>query len=258
MKTITEFSGVLLQRAAQVPELPPEPTPPPEPEAVPAPEAAVEAEAGEQTAPVEGEGEAAAPVEGEAAAPVEGEASPGDEGETPERGRRGSGRPKAQVAPPRRFDVEAIGAAVGLSGDRLAQLVEALKIVGRRVGDVRRVRVVSLAEGERPPENARKEGEVYYLVDGLMQPERRGDRGRDERGRGRGDRGGRGRGGDDRGGPRGGRGGPGGGRGGPGGGRGGPGGGRGGPGGGRGGPGGGRGGPGGGGGPGSGGGRRPG
>ncbi|HEY8142117.1 MAG TPA: hypothetical protein VIG06_05575 [Kofleriaceae bacterium] len=125
---------------------------------------------------------------------------------------------------------EAIGAEVGVSGDRLARLLELVDVAGERLGNIRLVRVF---QGETAPQGAMSVGEFHYVLDRMAAPARpdRGDR--DDRRGGRGGPGG-GRGGPGGGGP--GRGGPGGG---PGGGRGGPGGG--GPGGGRGGPGGARG-----------------
>src|SRR6185369_8723409 len=123
----------------------------------------------------------------------------------------------AEPAPGTGPAAEAVGEALQMSGDRLARLMEALSVVGNRVGSVRLVRVLS---GDKPPPNAQKRGDFFYVVD-VVQKGQQGGKGRFE-GR-RGDRGVPG-GGRDRGGPGGGRGpgGPGGGRGpgGPGGGRG--------------------------------------
>jgi hypothetical protein len=111
---------------------------------------------------------------------------------------------------------EAIGAEVGVTGDRLARLLELVDVAGEKLGNVRLVRVF---QGETAPPSAMSVGEFHYVLDRMAAPARpdRGDR--DDRRGGRGGPGGPGRGGP--GGP--GRGGPGGGgpgRGGPGGARG--------------------------------------
>ncbi len=94
---------------------------------------------------------------------------------------------------------EAIGAEVGVSGDRLARLVELVDVAGERLGNVRLIRVF---QGETAPTGAMSVGEFHYVLDRMAAPPRP-DRGGDDR---RGPRR------DGRGGP-GGPGGPGGGRG---------------------------------------------
>ena len=107
---------------------------------------------------------------------------------------------------------EAVGAEVGVSGDRLARLLELVDLAAERLGNVRLVRVF---QGETAPAGAMSVGEFHYVLDRMAAPPRP-DRGGDDR------RGGREGGRRDR--PGGGRGGPGGpgggGRGGPGGARG--------------------------------------
>jgi len=85
----------------------------------------------------------------------------------------------------------AVGAAVGITGDRLARLLDALEVVGGRVDDLRMIRVLA---GEDPPPSAKKRGEFYFVVE---QMPRTGGRGRDDRRGGRAGHGGdHGRGGD--------------------------------------------------------------
>jgi hypothetical protein len=199
MKTITEFSGILLQRAAEAqrayreahpqvqapaPESPAQVQSEPSPDAAAAVSAEVpvdEAVAGSvETTEASDPGEAAAPeaaapeaavAEGEGAAEVA-EAAPVDLGSGPE--------------------AEAVGAELQLEGDRLSRLMEALDVVGRRARQVRLVRVV---QGESPPQGAQKRGDFYYIVDLQPRPQsyRDGGDGRDDRRRGPGgrDRGGR-------------------------------------------------------------------
>src|SRR5262249_11449936 len=57
-------------------------------------------------------------------------------------------------------------AALGLAGDRLARMNEALAVVGDKVDEVHRVRVLQAGEGENPPPAARKQGDFFYLVEG--------------------------------------------------------------------------------------------
>ncbi|MCA1665275.1 MAG: hypothetical protein LC659_13600, partial [Myxococcales bacterium] len=85
---------------------------------------------------------------------------------------------------------EKIGEAIGVVGDRLARLVEAVEAVGERATRVRLVRVFG---GESEPRGGVKVGEHFYVVD--LQPDAGGGGGRrDARGGGGrgGDRGGRG------------------------------------------------------------------
>jgi hypothetical protein len=215
MKTITEFSGVLLQRAAEVQrafrEANPQVAAPAVEQVPPSAESADPAAAdAEAAAPVELPAEAAAPVElpaeaaalaelpaeaGSAADGVEeasaAESAPADAGgaaETP---------PAEEVAPPDLGtgpEAEAVGAALDVQGDRLSRLMEALDVAGRRAGQVRLVRVL---QGETPPQGAQKRGDYYYAVDLAPRPQsqqrdafegRDGDRRRGPGGRDRGGR----------------------------------------------------------------------
>lgn len=105
----------------------------------------------------------------------------------------------------------AMGEALKLEGDRLTRMLAAIETVDGRPGDLKRVLVMQLNEGEKAPEGAVQKGDLWYVPENLapitkgLPVEMRGG-GRDDRG-GRGGRDGR------RGGPGGGRGGPGGGRG---------------------------------------------
>ncbi|HEU5059697.1 MAG TPA: hypothetical protein VFU21_24365 [Kofleriaceae bacterium] len=101
---------------------------------------------------------------------------------------------------------EAIGAEVGVSGDRLARLVELVDVAGDKLGNVRLVRVF---QGETAPPHAMSVGEFHYVLDRMAAPPRaeRGDRGDRRGGREGGprrDRPGGGPGGGGRGGPGGG------------------------------------------------------
>ena len=104
---------------------------------------------------------------------------------------------------------EAIGADVGVSGDRLARLVELVELAGDKLGNVRLVRVF---QGETAPSGAMSAGEFHYVLDRMAAPprpdrgdDRRGGRdgGRRDRPGGRGGPGGPGGGGRGPGGPRG-------------------------------------------------------
>lgn len=77
---------------------------------------------------------------------------------------------------------ERLGADIGLTGDRLARLVEALEAAGDQVEKVRLMRVFAATD---EPKGAKKVGEFNYLIDFMpsMQPARGGrDRGRGGRG----------------------------------------------------------------------------
>ncbi len=252
MKTITEFSGILLQRAAEaqrafqaehprVAPIGPEATAPSTTDGdvgVGAPEADSHgnaAEAGASLVPGD-ETSAEGSVSAEGSASAEGGSVVADgiappEGSAPAEGSvvaEGSAPAETSAAPAEVApqlgvgpEAEAVGAALHLEGDRLSRLMEALAVVGRRSGQVRLVRVL---QGENPPQGAQKLGDHYYVLDMMPRPQGRMGGGRaDDRRRGPGhDRGPGGRGGGPGGGgPRGGGyGGPGG-RGGPGGGAGG-------------------------------------
>lgn len=93
-------------------------------------------------------------------------------------------------APAANPEAAALGAAVGVEGQRLERLMEALAVVGDRVDAVNRVRVFG---GEEQPQGGHKQGDFYYVVDLIPRPQDGGRRNRDRHG-GR-DRGERGRGG---------------------------------------------------------------
>lgn len=152
MKTLTELSGITIRKAAAAiaaakrslpreeppvameaaaPEAPPEPpAPTPEGEAAPVAETASVAEA--------------APAAEAKPAPA---AKPAEEVE--------SEAVKAALD-------EAVAAATGLSGDRLARLRDAVKVAGRQVDDVRLVRVFG---PEEPVPGAKTVNGFQYLVD---------------------------------------------------------------------------------------------
>ncbi|HEX7509553.1 MAG TPA: translation initiation factor 2, partial [Polyangia bacterium] len=172
MKTITEFSGILLQRAAEAqrayraehPQI-----------ATPAAEEAPPAPAVEQGALVDAGAAVPEPVAVEAgaseenteAAAASGESASASEGEGG--ASEGVSTEAAVDAPPEPApdlgtgpEAEAVGAALQVQGDRLSRLMEALDVVGRRVAQVRLVRVI---QGETAPAGAQKRGDFFYLVD---------------------------------------------------------------------------------------------
>jgi hypothetical protein len=170
MKTVTEFSASVLASAAKFVKLP-------EPAGKGRPAAPAPAEGAPAEPPPAAAAEGAAPAEAPAA-PVEAPAAPAE----------------APAAAAASVDEAGLTAALGIGGDRLARLVDALTVVGPLLGQVLKVRVLS--GEETPPPGAKKVGDFYYVVDMVARPQR------DDR------RGGHGRGGPDE--RRGGRGGPGG------------------------------------------------
>ncbi|HSM94160.1 MAG TPA: translation initiation factor 2 [Anaeromyxobacteraceae bacterium] len=147
MKTLTELTGTLIRTAAaaiaeakrslprEEPPAAAEPAPAPE---APAPEAAAEAVAGAEAAP--------------AAAPVQ-----------PEKAEKGA-EPAAEIeseAVKAALDA-AVEKATGITGDRLARLRDAVKVVGARNKDVRLVRVFG---AEEVVSGAKKLGDFQYVVD---------------------------------------------------------------------------------------------
>jgi hypothetical protein len=204
MKTITEFSGVLLQRAAEVqrtfqaanPQV-----------AVPAAEKDQSSQTGEdapsadvEAADVAAPSEEAVAVEGAAEATADVPASSDDGGAVEPSSDDGGAAEASPAEPAAPVDLgtgpeaEAVGEALQVEGDRLSRLMEALDVVGRRVAQVRLVRVL---QGENPPQGAQKRGDYYYAVDLAPRPQsqqRDGFDGRDgdrRRGPGGRDRGGR-------------------------------------------------------------------
>jgi len=152
MKTLTELSGILVRKAAAAIAEAKRTLPKAAPAVVEAPPPApVEA----APAPVEGEAAAAPAAEGEAAAP----AAPAPASPPKAKG------PPAEV--PETEEVKAIldaavTAATGLSGDRLARLRDAVEVTGRRIDDVRLVRV--FGPDEPVPGAATRNG-FQYVVD---------------------------------------------------------------------------------------------
>ncbi len=156
MKTLTELSGITLRKAAAAiaeakRSLPREETP-------------VVAEAAAPVVSPE-----VAPTEpAEPAAPLaEGEVAPAAaavEAAPPTPAARPAARPAEEIeseAARAAFD-EAVAAATGLSGDRLARLRDAVKVVGRQIEDVRLVRVFG---PEEPVPGAKTANGFQYLVD---------------------------------------------------------------------------------------------
>jgi translation initiation factor IF-2 len=153
MKTLTELSGSTLRKAAAAiaeakRSLPREEAPVVAEVAAPvAPPEAAAAPAGGDTAPAEGDAAPAAPaVEASPPAPAPA-ARPAEETESE----------AVKVA----LD-EAVAAATGLTGDRLARLRDAVKVVGRQIEDVRLVRVFG---PEEPVSSAKTVNGFQYLVD---------------------------------------------------------------------------------------------
>ena len=239
MKTITEFSGILLQRAAAAQRAfraanprPAEAAPPavdaaapPTPESEPATaelatiDGATGEVGGEESSALGDSQPEAATSEAPPAANLAVEVAASGEEDAVE---AASEEPVAEVAPAALDlgtgpEAEAVGALLQVQGDRLARLMEALDVVGNRAAQVRLVRVL---QGEDAPSGSQKRGEFYYAVDLMPRPQNQQRDGFDSRGgdsrRGQGgrDRGGRPGAGGSSGGPRGGGGGAGGGSGG--------------------------------------------
>jgi hypothetical protein len=203
MKTITEFSGIVLQRAAEAQRSyraahPQAPAPVAEDEPQNAAADAAPAEASSTDAPIAEEGasatsESTAEATGSEAAeaqPASDEPAPASE----EGGEAASAEPAEPVDLGTGPEAESVGEALQVSGDRLSRLMEALDVVGRRVGQVRLVRVI---QGESPPQGAQQRGDFYYVVDLTPRPQsqqrdesdgRDGDRRRGPGGRDRGGR----------------------------------------------------------------------
>jgi hypothetical protein len=93
-----------------------------------------------------------------------------------------------------------LGTTFKLEGDKLKYFVNALEVAGQNLDGLKRVRVVSLAEGENAPGKNQKIEEMTYLIEFHVvarPPQPEADK--DGKGRGRGGKGGRG--GPGRGGP---------------------------------------------------------
>src|SRR5262245_47977923 len=139
MKTITEFSGSVLRAAAQ-------------------------AQRSRPAAPRVSEGSVPAP-EGGAGEPPGHDASVEPAAQTDS---HQEGTTTPVTAPDAAASIEAatVGAAVGITGDRLARLLDALDVVGGKVDDLRMIRVLA---GEDPPATAKKRGEFYFVIERLPQ-----------------------------------------------------------------------------------------
>ena len=96
----------------------------------------------------------------------------------------------------------AMGEALKLEGDKLTILMSALEAIEKKTNDLKRVVVLTLAEGEKAPKGAEQKGDHYFCIEFFppMPGQERKGRGRDG---GRGGRDDKGR-GDKRGGKRGG------------------------------------------------------
>ena len=137
MKTLTELSGILVRKAAAaVLKARPPLASAPEPVATPGPPTAIPAEE--------------APTPDASAAPLRPPAGPSDPLAVAE-----SEEVKAALD-------AAVAAATGLSGDRLARLRDAVKVVGGQVEDVRLIRVFG---PEEPVSGAKALNGFQYLVD---------------------------------------------------------------------------------------------
>ena len=183
MKTITEFSGILLRQAAEAQQAfraahPQAEEQPAEPKAAtqPAAEAGPAADMPEEPV-VETPAEAGPAAQDDVSAA-------GDAGSEP--ASEPAAEPAVEAAAPDLGtgpEAEAVAEAMHIQGDWLSRLMEALAVVGKRAAGVRLVRVLS---GDSPPANAQKKGDFYYVVDAMPRPESRREadsRGDDRRGR---------------------------------------------------------------------------
>lgn len=91
----------------------------------------------------------------------------------------------------------ALGTTYKLEGDRLKHFMNAIDVATNNADGLKRVLVMSLAEGESVPSKATKVEEAYYVPDifTVMAPKPPPQKGRGGRGGGRGGPGGGGRGG---------------------------------------------------------------
>jgi len=238
MKTLTEFSPLLLRNAAAAraaaggsPRRTPAPSPEQANDAVSASDIVAADASGAEAAETSGElpaeasatdggesaggesasGESAGGESDASASASEGDAS-ASAGEGDALASAGAGDASASAgagdasgdgeAKPKEKDpaIDAVAAALNVQPDRAERLLEALDIIGDRIDQVRLVRVF---QGEAGPHGAVSRGEFHYVIDRVAgaQRGRRDDRGD------RGGRGGRGERGDRRGGSGGGGGG---------------------------------------------------
>lgn len=95
---------------------------------------------------------------------------------------------------------EALGEALKIEGDRLTHILSAIEVVEKKLEDLKRVVVLSLAENEKAPNAAQKLGELYFVAEyfpplqkkgapGKRFGKERGDRKGGKRGKSRRDRG---------------------------------------------------------------------
>lgn len=168
MKTLTEFSTLMLRKAAAARATVPtahasarhnEPSvadATDQPAAVePTPDPAAEAGA---EAEIEAASEPAADAAVDAAVDAAQASTPEDEG---------SRDPMSDPA------VAAVAAACGVQPDRAARLLEALDIINPDApGAIDRVRLVRVYQGEKGPHNAVSRGEFHYVVDKVAAPAR--------------------------------------------------------------------------------------
>ncbi len=217
MKNLTEFSGLVLRRAAEVRaqklvELKAQLESAPAPVA-PAAEAAAQADAelsseagqapaeaqdaapADESAQSEASEEALAEAAPEASADAEQAAASadGDAHAAPEASAdAGDGDGAGDRGP--RVDDAALSAAVaeamGLSEERAKYIMGALKAVGRK--NLAQVRNVRVFQGETGPSGAYSVDDLHFVVDKIIVPS--AARGRDEGGRGRDGKGGKGKG----------------------------------------------------------------
>ena len=206
MKTLTEFSTLMLRKAAAARATVPldQATPHASPAATDS-SGAEQASAGDDPAESATDDRAAANADTTVEAAAEGaiaDEAPADEApadEVPDAeaaaGEAAEGEPvQAAVPAPHYSDatVQAVASACGVQSDRATRLLEALDIVGR---DIDRVRLVRVYQGEKGPHNAISRGEFHYVVDRVAGPagnrrETRGGRGGERSDRGGGGAGG--------------------------------------------------------------------
>jgi translation initiation factor IF-2 len=160
MKTLTEISGSLVRRAAAAiaeakQKLPREAPPPAPVEEAPVADAAPAVEAVEAAPATDAPPADAAATEAPAA-----EAKPAAK-PAPKADAKPAGEPPESDAAKAAFDA-AVEAATGVSGDRLARLRDAVKVAGRKLEDVRLVRVFGV---EEPVAGATTLNGFQYVVD---------------------------------------------------------------------------------------------
>lgn len=181
MKTLTEFSTLMLRKAAQARATVPAAHVPPvasntasaEAADTTVDEASSEPAAEAQLVAPDAESDAAAATDARSEVAVssqdaDAQAAPSDDSD-------GAAEPASEASgePSRDFTsdpaVTAVAAACGVQPDRAVRLLEALDIVGR---DIDRVRLVRVYQGEKGPHNAVSRGEFHYVIDRVVGPAR--------------------------------------------------------------------------------------